>query len=279
MNLKKTIAIGLSVAALFASFGCGGGGKQGSSSSSASVSTQQKKPLDEATIKNLTKKLTSSNMEEKKSVWPNNLPGNSFLKTTLRDNNSAVFDYNTPLKIDNLSISEIKQDGDFASTRVTYIGMDNRKINELWCFRRLDGKWKFDTMGIKTTKALQVSGYDETRLEVASNIGYTYDNSPVLVLDVRSKTATNYDLGGWNQPSYVLITDKGEFPTQNAGVFSISSGEFPITSAQSIRLYLPFKGATGTPKALRITGFNELDGLGFPVNRNLEQVVTFTFSE
>lgn len=276
MNLKNTIAIGLSVAALFASFGCGGG-KQNSTSSSASVSTQQKKPLDEATIKGLSKKMESSKIEDRKEAFPiEKLPHYSWLNTSLK---KPDFDLNQPVKFDNLSISAFNQEGDFASARVSYTSTDNKQQSETWHFRRFNGKWCVDG-GIKTTKSLQVSGFDSSQLEVAANLGYTYQNEPVLLFDARSKTKTNYELGTWNQPSYILITDKGEFPLQNTTEFSTNpSAVYTVTSAQPSRFILPFKGATGTPKALRITGFNELDGRGVPANYNSEQVATFTFSE
>lgn len=277
MNLKKEIIIALAATALFASFGCGGGGKQSASGTSAGVSTQQKKPLDEATIKEIGQKMTSPNIEDKKAVCPiEKLPLHIFLKTSLRD--EATFNMSQSFKFENPSVSNIKETGDFATANVSYTGVDNKQFNEKWYFKRIDGKWVYN-LGIKTAKSLKVSGYDEAALEAAANIGYGYDNEPNLALDVRSKTTTVYQLGGWSHPAYILITDQGEFPVQNTDLFSAPTGVFRITSAQPFRLYLPFRGATGTPKALRITGFNELDGRGFAVGHDSSQVVTFTFSE
>ena len=277
MNLKKSIAIALTAVALFASFGCGGGGKQGASSTSAGVSTQQNKPLDEATIKELGKKMVSPNIEDKKAACPiEKLPLHTFLKTSLRD--EATFNMSQSFKFENPSVSNIKETGDFATANVSFTGVDNKQFNVKWHFRKIDGRWVYD-LGIKTAKSLKVSGYDEAALEAAANIGYDYNNEPNLVLDVRSKTTTVYQLGGWSHPSFVLVTDQGEFPMQNTEMYSASAGVFRITSAQPFRFILPFKGATGTPKALRITGFNELDGRGFAVGHDSSQVVTFTFSE
>ena len=280
MNLKKSIAIGLAATALFASFGCGDSGKQSGSGSPPSASMQQNKPLDEATIKALAKKLESPNMAEKKEAFPlEELPTHILIKTSLTDENSNVF--SQPIKIDNLSLSDIKQNGEYASVQASFKDAANQQHNDLWIFRRLNGEWKFDPFGIKTAKPLKVSGYDGVRFETAANIGYTYENDPVLIFDIRAKTSTVYQLGGWSQPSYVMVTDKGEFPPQNATTFLAPAANMvaQITSAQPFRLYLPFKGATGTPKALRITGFNELDSRGFAVDHDKNQVVTFTLSE
>lgn len=279
MKLKKSFAIGFVAAALFASFGCGDSGKQGASGTSTSIVSQPNKPLDEATIKEIGKKLVSPSMEDKKAACPiEKLPLYTFLKTSLRD--EAKFNMNQSAKFENPSVSNIKEEGDFATANVSFTGMDNKQFNEKWHLRRIDGKWVYDGgIGIKTAKTLKVSGYDEAALEAAANIGYDYNNEPNLVLDVRSKTTTVYQLGGWSRPSYVLVTDQGEFPLQNTELYSASEGIFRITSAQPFRLYLPFKGATGKPKALRITGFNELDGRGFAIGHDSNQVMTFTLSE
>ncbi len=278
MNLKKSIAIALTVAAAFASFGCGGGGQQ--SGSSASVSSQQVKPLDEATIKKLVKQLASSKLEDRKAAFPvEKLPMAAFLKTVLKDGDNTWGDVSQPIIIDNLSVSNIKQSGDYASAQASFT-VNNQQFNRPWIFRKLDGKWVFDFLGIKTSIPLKVSGYDSSQLEVAANFGYTYENDPVLLLDVRSKTAAVYKLGLWSQPSYILVTDKGEFPVQDTATISIAQNTiFQISSAQPFRFCLPFKGATGKPKALRITGFNELDSRGFSVGHDDNQVVTFTLSE
>lgn len=178
-----------------------------------------------------------------------------------------------------IQVSNLQQEGDFASAKVSYTGIDNQRHNEVWCFRRLDGKWCGDALGLKSAKPLKVSDYDGASMEVAANIGYTYKNDIIIAFDVRSKTTTNYTLGQWGQPSYVLVTDKGEFPAQNLEGMSAPSGFFQITSAQPLRLYIPFKSATGKPKALRITGFNEIDNQGFPVGNDMAQIVTFSLSE
>lgn len=281
MNLKKSIAVGFAVTALFASFGCGGGGgTEGRTGSPQAASTQQKKPLDEATIKSLAKKMESSNIAERKeAILPENLPAYTFIKTPLKDE-SAVF-FNQIAKFENLSVSNIQQEGDIASAKVSYIGADKKQHSEEWYFRRLEGKWYGDfNGGIQSAKHLQVSGIDGAALEAAANIGYTYENEPILALDVRSKTAAVYQLGRWGHPSYILITDKGEFPLQNTARLSVNpSFACRITSAQPFRFYLPFKGATGTPKALRIVGFNELDSRGLPLNHAHDDTVTFTLSE
>lgn len=281
MNLKKSIAIALAATALFASIGCGDSGKQNASNPAQNITSQPNKPLDEATIKEIVKKFESSNSEERKALaWFGKFPAEAFLKTSLKDGNTT-FDFSQPLKYDNLTVSNIKQEGDFAVVKCSYIGVDKQHHSEENCFRRFDGKWYIDlNVGIKSANHLRVSGYDEAALEAAANIGYTYEDEPIIVLDVRSKTTAVYQVGGWSQPSYVLVTEKGEFPLQNTArciVNPMAVGR--INSAQPFRFYLPFKGATGTPKAIRIVGFNELNSEGFAVGHDKNQVVTFTLSE
>lgn len=277
MNLKKSIIIALAVTAAFASFGCGDSGKQGGSGSSANVSTQQAKPIDEATIKKLAKHLTSPKIEDRKDVFPiEKLPATAFFKTSLKDGSNSLVNFNQPPKIDNLSVSDIKQSGEYASARASFTGDNNQQFNEFWIFRKLNGKWVFDAFGIKTSKPLNVSGYDGAQLEAAANIGYTYKNEPVIVFDVRSKNATKY----LALSQSVLVTDSGEFPLQNTETYNADPSVFwEITSAQPFRFIIPFKGATGKPKAIRFLSFNELDSLGLPINPMTNDEMTFTLSE
>ncbi len=278
MNFKRIIAIALTATAVFASFGCGGG-NQNSSGASAGISAQQKKTLDEAAIKTILKKMESSNIADKKEVCPvEKLPGYSFETTPLRDSRITL---DANLKFDNLVISDIKQDGDLASVKLSYLGADKQQHHQkLWYFRRLEGKWVYDCFGIKSSKSLKVSGYDESKLEAAANIGYTFDNEPVIVLDVRSKTTASFMARGFGHTSYCLITDQGEYPVQNTEWYSLDlSRPWRVTSAKPFRIYMPFKGAVGAPQALRITSFNEIGSDFFPVGHDMNQVVTFTFSE
>lgn len=281
MKLKKTIAIGFAATALFASFGCGGGGKQGGSSPAASAVTQQSKDLDEATIKNLLKKLESSNIQDKQEVCPlEKLPGYALYKTPLNDVQSKLQNeyYNRSLKFSNLSVADIKKDGDFASARLSYTTAENKLNTEILHFARIDGKWCVEPTGFKAVKSLKVAADDE-RIEAAANLGYTYENVPVIVLDVRSKTATRYKASWANPATFLLITDAGEFPTQNVGNFVAPMHSIAVSSAEPTRFCLPFKGASGKPQALRVIGFNELSDRGLPLDMNGSQVVTFTFSE
>ncbi len=284
MNLRKSVAIAFAAIAAVSSFGCGSGGNSGSRSSSANqsaVSAPQKKPLDEAEIRALLKKLESSDIAERKEVVPmEKLAGYAMRKTALLDWSGMLNDYfNRKLKYNNLAVADIKQDGDWASARISYTGSDNKKYDEKSCFRRIDGKWVFDPGEIKEVRTLKVSGYDAAELEAAANLGYTYENEPLIVFDIRSRTATKY-MAGWVTPAvFVLVTDKGEYPIQNVESFAGPTGPEPISSAQVSRFCLPFKGAKGTPKFLRITGFNELDSRGLPVGVDNAQVMTFTLSE
>lgn len=278
MNLKKSIAIGFAAMALFVSFGCGSSGKQGGSGSPANVSTQQEKPIDEATIKKLAKQMTSPKIEDRKDAFPiENHPAAAILKTPLKDDSNSFMNFiSQPLKIDNLSVSDIKQSGEYASARASFTGDNNQQINALWTFRKLNGKWVFYMSEIKTSKPLKISGYDGAQLEAAANIGYTYNNEPVIVFDVRSKDTINY----LALSQSVLVTDSGEFPIQNTATCSTDPTVlWEITSAQPFRFILPFKGATGKPKAIRFLSFNELDSLGLPINPMTNDEMTFTLSE
>lgn len=282
MNLKNTIVMGAATMALFVSFGCGGNGNPNASSPAQIVNVQQKKNIDEAIIKSLIKKLESSDIADKKEACPmEKLPGYAMLKTPLMDiqEKSRVAFFNHTVKSSNLSVSEIKQEEDFASARISFTTADNKLNTEILQFTRIDGKWCIDALRLKSVKHLKVSG-DDAQLEAAANLGYTYENEPIIVLDVRSKTTAVYQAGGWSVPSYILITEQGEFPLQNTAQVSMNpEWVYRITSAQTSRFTLPFKGATGTPKALRITGFNELNSEGFAVGHDKNQVVTFTLSE
>ena len=277
MNLQKSIAIGFAVTALFASFGCGGGNQSGSGSST-SISAQQKKSLDEAEIKRIMKKLESPDIKDKKEAYPiEKLPFGGLMKTPLKDD-LPLFEFNSKTRFDNLSITDLKQDGDFASAQLSFVNEDKKTINERFYFRKVDGKWCADFFPIKTAKPLKVSNYDETQLEAAANLGYTYKNEPVIIFDVRSKTATKYMVGRALAATFILITDTGEFPMQNTDILSAPQTFSYVSSEEASRFELPFKGATGTLKALRIVGFNKADNRGIPVSHEPE-VVTFTFSE
>ncbi len=281
MNLKKTIAIGLAATALFASFGCGNDGTQGGAGSSANVAIQQSKDLDEATIKNLLNKMESSNMKDKQEVCPlEKLPGYGLYKTPLFDVQPKLQNeyYNRTFKFSNVSVTDIKKDGDFASARLSYTTAENKPNTEILHFARLGGKWCVEPIGLKIVKPLKVA-VDDERLEAAANLGYTYENVPVIVLDVRSKTSTRYKTGWVNPATFILLTDVGEFPTQNIGDFIAPMRPFDVLSAGPTRFFLPFKGASGKPQAVRVIGFNELSDRGLPLDMNGSQVVTFTFSE
>lgn len=278
MNPKKFIAISLAVMAAVFSFGCGNNGNQGGSNPSAGVSAQQEKPLDEETVKSIFKTMSGSNLAQKKAVCPiEKLPIYSWFRTPLKDESSTRIDLSKFPLVKNLVILDIKQDGNFATAKTSWEDADGRQHNDcLDYFIRVDGKWCYNIWGFKSSHPLNVDGYDTARLEVGANIGYNYENDPMIIFDVRSKTETRYYL---IRPNFVLVTDQGEFPMQNTSQISVPSGDFMVTSAEAIRFGIPFKGAVGAPKALRITGFNETNSQGFPLNHDIAQVMTFTLSE
>lgn len=281
MNFQKSIAISFAVTALFVSFGCGGGGNQSGSGSSTSISAQQKKNIDEATIKSILKKTESANIADKKAVCPvEKQPGFAILKTPLIDVQAEWQNafFNQVFHGDNLSVSEIKQDGELASARVSYVTLEKKPRTEVLYFMRMNGKWYLDPLGFKIVKSLKVAVSDE-RLEAAANLGYTYENQPVIFFDVRSKTATSYKIGWAGPAEFILITDAGEFSTQNIGVYTVPIRPVKVSSAEAIRVVLPFNGAMGKPQAIRVIGFNELNNGGTPAGFDERQVVTFTLSE
>ncbi len=282
MKCTKTIAIALAVAATFVPFDCESSEKQGDSVLPTSIGEQQAEPLDEATVKNLMKKMESSNIAKKKEACPwEKLPGYAMYKTPLLDRQTEEQNkcFNRTQKFNQLSVSEIKQTGNIASARISYTTTKNTLMTDLMHYVRINGKWCLDPIGVKTVKSLKISGYDDALLEVEGNLCYTYANEPFIALDVRSKTTTSYSIGWAHPASFTLITDAGEFPPQDAGIFSVPTGSAAVTSAKPKRLLLPFKGATGEPQALRIVGFNELSIKGLPLDHDSAQVMTFTLNE
>ena len=221
--------------------------------------------------------MESSKIEERKDACPiEKLPIYAFLKTPIKDDSNTFFSFNQLGKIGNLSVLNIKQADEFATAQVSYTGANNQQFNVIWIFRRLNGKWKLDPMGLKTVKPLKAATSDETQLEVAANIGYTYKNDIILAFDVRSKTAANY-LARYQS---VLITDSGEFPLHNTETYGVDPNVFwEITSAQPVRFIIPFKGATGKPKAIRFLSFNELGSNRLPLNPAVNDEITFSLSE
>ena len=279
MNLKKTVAIALAVLSTFAFFGCGNdSGKQGVSIPSQRASINQKN-IDEATVKSLMKKMESPNLADKIEACPvEKLPGYAMYKTSLGDSRAETQDkiFGRTYKFNEISVSEIKQEGDFALVRLSYTTAENKMHTITVPFARIDGKWGIDFLDCKSVKPLEVAGYDSSLLEAAANLGYTHDNEIIIVFDVRSKTGTKYFV----LPVVTLITDQGEFPLRNTSIQSTNLLDaFYVTSVKVTRLNLPFKDALGTPKALRFAGFNETDSRGIPINGDVMQVMTFKLSE
>ena len=98
-------------------------------------------------------------------------------------------------------------------------------------------------------------------------------------MDVRSKTATRYNLGWSSPPTFILITDQGEFPAQSIpNILEVPKGVWTVGN-DPFRIIAPFKGAKGTPKALRIIGFISLNSRGLPARNDISQEMTFYFDQ
>ena len=90
MNLKKSIAIGLAVAAAFASFGCGGGGEKKNTAPPPSVNAKQEKQVQQQpqeqhppTVKNKAENIV---LEIGQIRMPG---GRAVLETTITNNNGS----------------------------------------------------------------------------------------------------------------------------------------------------------------------------------------------
>ncbi len=281
MNLKKSIVIAFAAMAVASPLAIGSAAAPANPIDEA-VSTPQEAPLTEAEIQRLFKLMTSKEIEARLEAAPiDKLPGYAIMRTPLWDTRDMCMDQylNRRKPSRGLIISDLKPEGNWGTARVSYIDTDNKRYSQLLFFRRLEGKWVVDPSSIKTTREMKISGFDAAKLEVAANLGYTYKNEPVLVIDMRSITATRFSAGWVSRAGFVLVTDEGEFPIQNTDYLDGPRGPIFISSDRPSRFCLPFKGATGTPRALRITGFNELDNIGLPARGGRDQEVTFTLSE
>jgi len=274
MDFKKAMLLSLFIISSLSSFGCGGG-------DSAGVSIKQEQEIDEAVIRRLAHQMESSNIEERKEACLlEKLPGFAIYKTPLFDEQPSFQDdfFSQPLSFNNLSITNIRRDGDSASAAFSYQTEQDEQITETYRFVRIDGRWSLDPLVISSSKPLKAVGEDD-RLEAAANLGFTHKDEPVIVLDVRSRTSTRY-MVGWTEPaSFTLITEDGEFPVQNADFFYAPGDSFAVSSAGPTRFTLPFRDATGAPRAIRVVGFNELNAQGLPLGADQAQVMTFTLSE
>ena len=228
------------------------------------VSQGQEGPLNEAGIREIATKWESTGEKERKDLCQlEKLPYYNMLKTPFKDEREATAKrlLQTEIHVANLKISNIKQDDEFASAQVSYSGTNNKPINERWHFRKIGGKWTFDPFGIKKAYSVQISGYDASQFELAANIGYTYDNDPVLILDLRSKSTAAFSLGWVNNPAFILITDEGNYPTK---INDRGSHKFDF---DPIRLQLKFHDVRGTIEKLRITDIRPLNENGLPNHR------------
>lgn len=275
MKIKKILAAVFITGALAASLGCGGGGKPTESNSSVAV-TQKQEDI-EGIFRKIYKKATSSKNEERLEVYSKNSAGFLFLKTALRDEtqNTLNFCRNRDVKqAENIKISNVNRKGNYVAADVDYT-MGGEAIHERDVIENVNGKWVVAYNQIVKNTPLAVACDDAGALEAAANLGETFDGDFVLLMDVRSKNMTTYSFG-WVEPAkYVLVTDQGEFFAQSIpSVLDVPNGHWKI-GTDPFRLTVPFKNAKGTPQALRVIGFNELNSRGLPANNNTAQEMTF----
>ena len=277
MRIKKLGIIVLVVAVSFSMTGCSSSEQEDSPKVQVSSSQVVKnEKLDEANIRKLCEAMSpEGDMDTRRRAYPvKNLPGGALLTTALYDG-AAEFQNNVDrgIKAENIKISNIQQDGNHATADISYT-VNGQQVNEHTYFLKINGEWHFDLDDVKAAYRTKISGYDGAMVKMEANLGYTYNNDPIVVLDMQSKASKNY-MAGWVEPMKVmLVTDKGEFPVKNTAKCYATTSPVKVTSVQPTRVFLPFAGASGTPKALRVIGFNELNNRGLPLNGDNAQTIT-----
>ncbi|MCR5177185.1 MAG: hypothetical protein K6C05_10125 [Anaerovibrio sp.] len=264
MILKKAIACFVMGILAFAVLGCG--------DMSQNDINKQPKAINEEIIKNIIGIWGGNDIEAKREICRiDRVPTGILVKTRLIDATDIEGYLRQKHQLQDISVSQIRQDGDYAMAHISYTD-GSAVINENLGFCYIDGQWCMGLNEIKSAANLDISCSD-SNIDVAANIGYSFDNNPVIILDLRSKTGQRY-AAGWVEPvTAILVTDKGEFPARNFGIFISPERVIMISSQEAVRLTLPFKDAIGTPREIRLIGFNGLDSRGLPVSFDNEAVI------
>ena len=282
MRLKKSIAAMFLGMALISVAGCSTTSQSGVNTQISSTAEVKIKPLDEATAKKPRELLDPSrDVKERLRVWlPEGSPTTIFMATSLLDCDYKVKDgLIAGGKINNIQVANIAQEDNIAIVDVSY-GVEGRQFSDRDFFAWYNGEWHLNALGLKDVYHINLSGYDDALLSMDANLGYGYGGSPAIVLDVKSKTGRGYSAGRWMLGlEAILITDTGEFPTSDFNNMYAPTSTTDIKSARASRFYFPFAGATGTPKALRLIGFNKLDDRGLPVNHDESQTITLNIDK
>lgn len=285
MKIRKVI-LALSLVMLAVLFGGCGDSKQNTTTKPESamqknsdVSKQKEGDLDEKIVKKLISIWGSKDIAKRQSICPvSKLPVAKLLTTRLINGEKLIErNIQEPFEYKDIKVSNVRQNGNFGTAHVSFVD-GTLHMSEESGFIKIDGKWYMNLSTITSVSKMNLSGYDKRMLDIDANIGYGFDKEYLIVMDVRAKTDKLYS-AGWVEPiTAVLITDKGEYPLQNFGNFFAPDSPLKISSKEPVRIALPFKGATGTPKALRLKGFNELDSRGLPANGDVAQVMNVSLN-
>ncbi len=278
MDFKKAFLALFLVMAIFSTLGCAGTENGDAGPQASSLSAAKAKPLDEATALKIFKTVFfDKDDKEKEKVFPlQDLPAGAAMKTSMFD--GIAFTKNSwrqVPKLENIKVNDIKQDGNHGKANISFI-CDGQSAMHWYYFIRVNGEWRMNCSNIKDGGRLKLSGYDNSKLKMEATIAYTFDDDPVIMIDMQSLTSRNY-MAGWVEPvKVVLLTDQGEFPIKNFEDITGPNGPIKISSQEPARLVFPFGGAKGTPLGIKLIGFNTLNGNGLPANVDASQVLTMS---
>lgn len=275
MNFNKILLTLFLLIALMASFGCGGQTQGDSKTQAVNTKVENNKPLDETTVIRICKAVWSGSDEQLDKAYPlNDLPAVAALNTPMIDCVKVIKnDIRQMGIIEDFKAYDIEYEGNHGKADVV-VTHSKGKSKVTFYFIRLNGEWVMNASNIKDGGPLKLSGYDNNAIRIEGTIAHTFADETIIALGIRSLTTKRYS-AGWVDPlQAVLITDQGEFP-----ICKVADAEGPteplgISSRIPSRIALPFGKVKGTPKALRLIGFNELDSRGLPTYIDRLQILT-----
>ncbi len=278
MDFKKAFLALFLVMAIFSTLGCAGTENGDAGPQASSLSAAKAKPLDEATALNICKTAHyGTDDKEREKAYPlKDLPAAAALQTSMIDGVALIKTsmLQTP-KVDNIKVYNMEQDGNHAQVNVTITYNGQSEMQNL-SFIRVNGEWCMNCSNIKDGGRLKLSGHDDSQLKMEARIAHTFNDEPIIIIDVQSLTSRIYAAGWTNPVQAVLITDQGEFTVKNFGDVTGPIGGIKISSQKPERLIFPFGDAKGTPLGIRLIGFNELNSRGLPANLDSSQILTLS---
>ena len=276
MIIKKTLLALFLGIAVFSIAGCAGGEQSGEGTHLFDFMDEKDKDLDEATIRKLCAAMSpKADDKEKERAYPlQELPAAACLNTSMINGVANIMnEMRQGTNLEDIKVYDIQQDGNHGSANISCTNAGQTSMFRM-NFLRINGKWCINFLGIKDGGPVKISGYDKAAVKIEGTIGHTFAGDTVIILDMQSLTNRSYS-AGWVEPMQaVLITDQGEFPIRKVEDAIGPAPHTMISSHQPARLALPFAGAKGQPKQLRLIGFNALNSRGLPVNIGEAQVLT-----